>query len=197
LARSGAQRIETPSGPPLAGKIILRRLDELIPFAKNSRKHSERQIAQIAASIREFGFTAPILTDAAGNIVAGHGRVLAARKLGLVKIPTIDVSYMSAAQRRAYVIADNKLALNATWDDQMLAVELADLGAAGFDLGLVGFSAGELKGLGIGGMVAGDAPHEDVPGTWAVVVECEDEEDQVELITRLEAEGRKCKGAIG
>jgi ParB-like chromosome segregation protein Spo0J len=197
LPRISQSAKTAPSGPPLAAKIIIRQIDQLIPFAKNSRQHSDRQIAQIAASITEFGFTTPILTDANGHIVAGHGRVLGARKLGMTKIPTIDVSYLSSAQRRAYVIADNKLALNASWDDQMLAVELADLGAGGFNLGLIGFSVGELKGLGIGGMVPGDAPNESVPASWAVVVECEDEEDQVELILRLEAEGRKCKGAIG
>ena len=119
-------------------------LEALVPYARNSRTHSEAQVAQIAASIREFGFTNPVLIDKDGGIIAGHGRVMAARKLGLKDVPCIALGHLTAAQRKAYIIADNKLALNAGWDEELLAVEFADLKDAGFDLELTGFAAGEL-----------------------------------------------------
>jgi site-specific DNA-methyltransferase (adenine-specific) len=119
----------------------------LIPFAKNSRTHDDAQVAQIAASIREFGFTNPVLIDEANGIIAGHGRVMAARKLKLTEVPCIRLSHLSDAQKRAYVIADNKLALNAGWDEAMLKLELADLQALNFDLDLTGFSTDEIDAL--------------------------------------------------
>jgi DNA modification methylase len=119
----------------------------LIPFAKNSRTHSDAQVAQIAASIREFGFTNPVLIDEANGIIAGHGRVLAARKLKLTEVPCIRLAYLTDAQKRAYVIADNKLALNAGWDEAMLKLELADLKALDFDLDLTGFDTDEIDAL--------------------------------------------------
>lgn len=130
-----------------AQKLEQARIDDLIPYARNSRTHSETQVAQVAASIREFGFTNPVLIDADGGIIAGHGRVLAARKLGLKTVPAIRIDYMTEAQKRAYVIADNKLALNAGWDDELLALELGDLKDEGFDLSLTGFSDDELARL--------------------------------------------------
>ena len=176
----------------------MRAISELKPFAGNSRLHSDGQIDQIAASIQEFGFTVPVLADEEGTITAGHARVLAAGRLGMVEVPTIDTSYLTPQQRRAYVIADNKLALNASWDEGILASELAELSLDGFDLDLTGFSLGDLKGLGIGGPgEAGDAPRQEVPSSWAVIIDCTDEADQVALIERLQAEGRKVKRSIG
>lgn len=122
-------------------------LGELIPFAKNSRTHDDAQVAQIAASIKEFGFTNPILIDEQNGIIAGHGRLLAARKLQLNEVPCIRLSHLTDAQKRAYVIADNKLALNAGWDDEMLALELGDLKDMEFDLSLTGFSTDEINAL--------------------------------------------------
>ena len=122
-------------------------IEQLIPYARNSRTHSDAQVAQIAASIKEFGFTNPVLVDGEGSIIAGHGRVLAARKLGMDTVPVIRLNYLTEAQRRAYVIADNKLALNAGWDKEMLALELGELGELGFDLELTGFSDEEIKAL--------------------------------------------------
>jgi DNA modification methylase len=119
----------------------------IIPFAKNSRTHSDEQVAQIAASIREFGFTNPVLVDEANGIIAGHGRVLAARKLKMTEVPCIRLSHLTEAQKRAYVIADNKLALNAGWDEAMLKLELADLKALDFNLDLTGFNADEIDAL--------------------------------------------------
>ena len=125
-------------------------LDALIPYARNSRTHSDTQVAQIAASIREFGFTSPVLVDADNGIIAGHGRVLAARKLGLATVPVLRIDYMTDAQKRAYIIADNKLALNAGWDEELLALELGELNELGLDLALTGFSEEELAGLRLG-----------------------------------------------
>ena len=121
---------------------------DLVPYARNSRTHDDAQVAQIAASIREFGFTNPVLIDADGGIIAGHGRVLAARKLKLDTVPCIMLDHLTDTQRRAYVIADNKLALNAGWDEDMLRIELEELGEIGFDLDLIGFTDEEILALG-------------------------------------------------
>ena len=121
-------------------------VNKLIPYAKNSRTHSPEQVGQIAASIKEFGFRNPILVDGVG-IIAGHGRLLAAQKLGLDQVPTIDCSDMTESQKKAYIIADNKLAMNAGWDNAMLTIELQDLEDEGFDLTLTGFDDKELDAL--------------------------------------------------
>ena len=128
-------------------KIEQLQVDDLIPYATNSRTHSPDQVAQIAASMVEFGWTNPVLIDARGTIVAGHGRVMAARKLGMETVPCIRLGHLSPAQVRAYVIADNKLALNAGWDEAMLKAELDILKEDGFDIGLTGFSEEELAEL--------------------------------------------------
>src|ERR671921_522999 len=127
--------------------IAWRPLGELIPYARNPRTHSDEQVAQIAASIREFGWTNPILVDGENGVIAGHGRLLAARKLKLATVPVIELAGLSEAEQRAYLIADNKLALNAGWDPELLALELGELGALGFELSLTGFSEEELLGL--------------------------------------------------
>jgi ParB-like chromosome segregation protein Spo0J len=121
-------------------------VDKLIPYAKNSRTHSEGQVAQIAASIKEFGFRNPILVDGNG-VIAGHGRLLAARKLGLKQVPTIDCSDLTEPQKKAYIIADNKLAMNAGWDGELLALEMEELLKGNFNLELLGFSETELDEL--------------------------------------------------
>jgi DNA modification methylase len=131
----------------MAKRIDLWPLERLVPYARNARTHSAAQVAQIAASIAEFGFTNPILVDSTDGIVAGHGRLLAARKLGLTEVPVIVLDHLSETQRRAYVLADNRLALSAGWDDDLLAAELVALESEGFDLGVVGFSEHELADL--------------------------------------------------
>ena len=128
-------------------KIEERGIESLIPYVNNSRTHSDAQIAQIAASIKEFGWTNPILVDGDNGIIAGHGRTLAARKLGMTTVPVIELSGMSDLQRKAYIIADNKLAINAGWDDEVLALELAELQDAGYAMDLIGFDADELDKL--------------------------------------------------
>lgn len=122
-------------------------VDGLIPYARNSRTHSPEQIAQVAASIKEFGFTNPVLIDADGGIIAGHGRVMAARQLGMETVPCLRLAHLSEAQKRAYIIADNKLALNAGWDEELLALELKDLQAMDYDLALTGFDLGDIDEL--------------------------------------------------
>lgn len=128
-------------------EIVYVPIDTLIPYARNSRTHSEAQIAQIVASIREFGFTNPVLIDEKGGIIAGHGRVVALREMGTPLVPSIVLTGLTEAQKRAYVIADNKLALNAGWDSELLALELKDLGDLGFDLALTGFESPEIADL--------------------------------------------------
>lgn len=119
---------------------------DLIPYARNSRTHSDIQVGQIAASIREFGFRVPVLIDGENGIIAGHGRVLAALKLGLDEVPTVDGSDMSEVQRKMYVIADNKIALNAGWDEDILMLEIEDLRGMGADIDLLAFDPSEIQG---------------------------------------------------
>lgn len=128
-------------------KIEYRKTAELIPYARNARTHSEQQISQIAASIKEFGFNNPVAIDAGGGILCGHGRVMAAQKLKLDTVPTVCLSHLTEAQKKAYILADNKLALNAGWDNDLLKVELEDLKLSGIDLELTGFSDEELKDI--------------------------------------------------
>jgi DNA modification methylase len=124
-----------------------RKIEALIPYVNNSRTHSDEQVAQIAASVREFGWTNPILVDGQNGIIAGHGRLAAARKLGLTEVPVIVLDHLSEAQKKALVIADNKLASNAGWDDEMLRLELGDLQEMGFDATIAGFTTEELDAL--------------------------------------------------
>ena len=137
--------MKAPAWP--ADQVSRRPLAELIPYARNARTHSPAQVAKIAASIREFGWTMPALIAEDGTLIAGHGRLLAAQQLGLVDIPVMVAAGWSEAQRRAYVIADNKLSLDAGWDIPMLNLELEDLKLEGFDLNLTGFDADEILGL--------------------------------------------------
>jgi hypothetical protein len=130
-----------------AMKIEMVDIEALIPYARNARTHSEQQVTQIAASIREFGFNNPVLIDGQTTIIAGHGRVLGAKKLGLDRVPCIRLTHMTDAQRRAYILADNRIALNSGWDDAMLALELQGLETDGLDLGLIGFDEAELQKL--------------------------------------------------
>jgi len=128
-------------------QIEKRLLSDLIPYINNSRKHSDDQVAQIAASIKEFGWTNPILVDGDNGIIAGHGRIMAAKKLGMTEVPVIELAHLSKEQRKALIIADNKLALNSDWDTNLLAIELKDLQDLGFDLNLTGFAENELSNI--------------------------------------------------
>lgn len=127
--------------------VSYRPLSDLIPYARNARTHSAAQVALIAGSIREFGFTNPVLVDGANGIIAGHGRVLAARKLGLARVPVVELAHLSEAQKRAYILADNKLAEQAGWDRDLLALEVGELAGLGVDVAALGFEAGEIDAL--------------------------------------------------
>lgn len=137
-------------------------VSRLVPYARNARTHSDAQVAQIAASIREFGFANPVLVDGERGIIAGHGRLLAARKLGMAEVPTIELAHLTPAQRKAYVLADNKLALNAGWDTDLLRLELGSLKDEGFSLELTGFGDDELAAL-FAVPTAGNTDPDDAP----------------------------------
>lgn len=128
-------------------KIVYRKTNDLIPYVNNARTHSEEQVTQIASSIKEFGFNNPILIDSECGVIAGHGRLLAAKKLGLETVPTVELSSLTEIQKKAYILADNKLALNSGWDEEILKIELDDLQLQGIDLETVGFSDEELQNI--------------------------------------------------
>jgi hypothetical protein len=162
ISGSVAKRSEQHPAWP-ADKISRWPVDKLVPYARNARTHNEVQVSQIAASIREWGWTMPVLVDEAGTIIAGHGRVLAAHKLGLQSVPVMVAHGWTDAQRRAYTLADNKLALNSGWDPAMLKLEVADLKLQGIDLGLVGFEDYEVKSLLGLGVEHPDSEWQDMP----------------------------------
>ena len=148
--KAAAAAIEEDKTVARGLRVDYRPIGELEPFARNARTHSEEQVAQIAASIREFGWTNPVLVDEKGGIIAGHGRVLAAKRLGIEQVPCIELAGLTEAQKRAYVIADNKLALNAGWDEDLLRLELSELKGLDFDLDLIGFDETELADILLG-----------------------------------------------
>ena len=144
-----------------ATALAQRLVADLVPYARNARTHSPAQVALIAGSIREFGFTNPVLVDGANGIIAGHGRVMAARQLGLATVPVIELAHLTDVQKRAYILADNRLAEQAGWDRELLSLELGDLDALGIDLGDIGFVGADLDALlGTAGAVPGE---EDTP----------------------------------
>jgi site-specific DNA-methyltransferase (adenine-specific) len=143
-------------------EIKLTNTSQLIPYARNARTHSESQVDQIAASIREFGFNNPILIKDDLTVIAGHGRLMAAKKLGLEQVPTLCLSHLSSTQVKAYILADNKLAMNAGWDDEMLATELEELTLEGFDTSLIGFDENEIANL-LSDLNEGERDEDDVP----------------------------------
>ena len=149
-----------------ADAVERRPIASLVPYARNARTHSDEQVAQLMASIRQWGWTVPVLVDEAGGIIAGHGRVLAAARLGIAEVPVMIARGWSEAQKQAYVIADNKLALNAGWDEKLLRIEVADLEALGFNIPLLAFSERELKALSFApteGLTDPDTPTGPVP----------------------------------
>jgi DNA modification methylase len=149
--------------------VRLRKVAELVPYARNARQHPEKQVAQIAGSIRAFGFNNPVLVDAEGGIVAGHGRVLAAERLGLDRVPTIQLDHLSENERRAFILADNRIAENGGWDQDLLSLEMADLSALGLDVSLTGFTAPEINKLLSAGIEA-DPREDEAPEVEDVMV---------------------------
>jgi ParB-like chromosome segregation protein Spo0J len=181
-----------------ADKVERRPVDSLTPYAKNARTHSEAQVAQIAASIKEYGFTVPVLIDPRGNVIAGHGRLMAAKLLGLADVPVMVADGWSATKRRAYVILDNKLALNSGWDPEILRAEFADLAGEGFDLGGLGFDPGELAEVSGAAPPPGieDAPESNYKEQYGVIVVCADEAQQQLVYAELQRAGHTVKVVV-
>ncbi len=183
---------------PASGISILavewRDIETLIPYARNARQHDEAHVAQIAASLREWGWTFPVLIDEQSGIIAGHGRVLAARKLGMNQVPVIVARGWTEAKKRAYILADNKLSDNSKWDRDLLASELSEL-ASQCDLSLIGFSSTELGRLleGAGDL---DGASQLTGLVYHVIIDCADETHQGELLERLQQEGLTCRALI-
>lgn len=183
------------------------KIDDVRVYERNARTHSDEQIEQICQSIKEFGFTNPILIDENNVLIAGHGRTEAAKKLGIKEAPAIRLAGLTETQIKALRIADNQLALNAGWDDELLAIELQELDEIGFDLDLTGFSFDEIENLLNGNPGADEEGRQGAdPGKdadqptnfkyeerYAVLVECKDEEEQAEIYTRLKDMGLACK----
>lgn len=179
-------------------EIISRSINDLVPYARNARTHSDKQVRQIAASITEYGWTNPVLIDESGALIAGHGRVMAAEKLGFTHVPAIILTGLSAEQKQAYRIADNKLALNAGWDTELLKLEFAELMDAQFDIGLTGFSLEEIDNLLVDGDIETlndndpytgkiDTPVYEPSETVPSVSELYDENKTQDLRARIEA----------
>ena len=171
---------------------------ELIPYVNNSRTHSEQQVQQVAASIKEFGFTNPILIDEDEGVIAGHGRLLAAQLLRLSDVPTITLKGLTEAQKKAYVIADNQLALNSGWDADALKIELDRLSELDFNIDLLGFDVNDLKSL-----IDDEIDFEkelddlgDVKEMYQIIVDCHDSIGQSVLLEKLTGEGYECKVLI-
>ncbi len=171
-----------------------RKVDDLIPYARNARTHDYEQVAQIAASIREFGWTNPVLIDGDNGIIAGHGRLLAAYKLNMKEVPVIVLTHLSETQRRAYVLADNKLALNAGWDDELLEVELTELKDLGFDLELVGFDEKEINKIFGAGLEENASPGDVVGGDrHLLMIEYDSEQELQAAYEEQTQRGANCK----
>ena len=179
-----------------ADKVERRKVADLIPYARNSRTHSDEQVGQIAASIKEWGWTVPVLIDPDGVLIAGHGRILAAKELGFTEVPCMVVDGWTAAQKKAYIIADNKLALNAGWDNDILKVEMQELGDLNFDLSLTGFGIEEMASLfDLGEPVSKqDETHVavEMPENQMILT-FENETILQEWFNRAESEGVECK----
>jgi ParB-like chromosome segregation protein Spo0J len=168
-------------------EVVYKNIDELIPYINNSRTHSDAQVAQIAASIKEFGWTNPVLMDGDNGIIAGHGRVLAARKLGQTEIPVIELEHLNDVQKRAYIIADNKLALNAGWDEDLLALELKDIENLGFDLSIIGFDEAEINPKNNDDVIVNDESRN------LLMIELSSEQELQTIFDEMKNRGFECK----
>jgi len=169
------------------------KVGDLIPYVNNSRTHSDEQVMQVASSIKEFGFTNPILIDDDGGIIAGHGRLMAAKKLDIDEVPCIRLGYLSEAQRKAYVIADNKLALNSGWDNDLLKIELMQLDSIDFDLNLTGFDLSELANIFDPVTEEIELKEQAYSETFNIIIECDDEQNQESIYNELQEKGYKCQ----
>lgn len=176
----------------------IRIVSDLIPYANNSRTHSEEQVNQVASSIKEFGFTNPVLIDEDGGIIAGHGRIMAANKLGINEVPCIVLKGLTEAQKKAYVIADNQLALNSGWDLDMLRFEVESLQEMDFELDLLGFDGEFFGGLFDEPLEeeekeAAEPNEQEYCEKFNVIIECNDEHQQEIVYKKMQAEGYVCQ----
>lgn len=201
----GMAKRQKLSSPPATSKlkedVVQCKLEELKPYDRNSRTHSDAQVRQIADSIREFGWTTPILADEDGLVLAGHGRLMAAKLLKLKMVPVITMQGLTEKQKRAYVIADNKIAENAGWDEELLVGELEWLDDEGFDLSLTGFDDKELSKLleedaNSSGNAGGGDESGRLQSIFEILIECKDERHQLELLEKLESEGIECRALV-
>ncbi|WP_419832768.1 ParB/Srx family N-terminal domain-containing protein [Endozoicomonas atrinae] len=176
-------------------KMVDRKVSDLIPYVNNSRVHDEEQIIQICSSIKEFGFTNPVLIDESNGIIAGHGRLMAAKKLNLKTVPCIVLAGLSEAQKKAYIIADNAIPLNASWDMEKLALEVDALQAEDFDLSLLGFKDDFMVSLiDDPEPVPEQKPNgEEYTEIFNILVECENEAHQQDIYDELTQKGLKCR----
>jgi ParB-like chromosome segregation protein Spo0J len=174
-------------------KIIYKNVEDLIPYVNNTRTHSKEQVNQIASSIKEFGFTNPVLIDEQGGIIAGHGRIMGAKLLKMDEVPTICLDGLSEAQKKAYIIADNKLALNAGWDEDLLRLELMTLDEMGFNYSDLGFDFDfDIEELN-NEENEPNLKEQDYEEKTEIIIECESELQQEELFYKLTNEGYKCR----
>ena len=174
-------------------EITYKDIEELIPYARNSRLHDETQIAQIAASIKEFGWRNPVLIDGENGIIAGHGRLMAARKLGMDKVRVIQLSGMTPTQKKAYIIADNQLALNAGWDTSLLTIDISELKDEGFNLDLLGFDEKELVNIIDPLKENKELKDEIYEPAFSIIIDCDDESEQEKIFNELNEKGYKCR----
>lgn len=177
-------------------KIVEKRVSDLTPYDRNARTHSEKQIEQIVASIRKFGWTNPVLIDENGVVIAGHGRIEAAKKLGMDKVPCLVIDGLTDAERRALTLADNQLALNAGWDEELVKAELADLRGLGFDLEVIGFDDKFISGLFDDEDEHPAQTGQLIESKFSIVVECADEMAQGELLAEFENRGLSCRALM-
>ena len=176
-------------------QLINKNIEDLIQYANNARTHSDEQVLQIASSIKEFGFTNPVLLDEKDGVIAGHGRIMAAKLLKMDEVPTITLSGLSEAQIKAYIIADNKLALNAGWDEELLKLEIEALQEMNFDIDLLGFNSDELKDILDAEFkeVEKELKEQNYEEKTEIIIECENELQQEELFYKLTNEGYRCR----
>lgn len=174
-------------------KIEYKDINDLIPYVNNTRTHSEEQINQIASSIKEFGFTNPVLIDKNNGLIAGHGRVMGAKKLGLKEVPTITLENLTEAQKKAYIIADNKIALNAGWDEELLKIELQSLQEMDFDYSNLGFDFEfDIEEISDNNEINLDN-NKEYKEKFMIIIDCDSELQQEEIFYNLTNQGIKCR----
>lgn len=177
-------------------KTEFRKTSALIPYLNNARTHSKAQVAQIAASIKEFGWTQPVVVDSKDMILAGHGRLLAARELGIEEVPVVCAEGLTEAQKKAYILADNRIAMSSAWDIDLLSTEMSFLDGEGFESSLTGFSQKEIESILAGELIEQDSAPDDsgrIKDYWGIVVACSEEFEANQIMQEFQGRGLSCK----